>query len=414
MLALALKAHVPLVATHTTDAINAQLVLTYLAERPLTRPVRQFTPEMVKQIEPKDLYYCHGKIPESASFARLFAALESLGTTLVVVNPEPALDGAFDAGPLPVPRELLEQRLEAVGLDEAAVSDAMPALGGLTLTEAGWVLRLAMVRDHAVTRHTLARVRKECFPSRRGLAPVDTQELGYEPEPPLQAWIAREKHFFLKGKPIWVPRGLLFDGPPGTGKTAGAKYIAEQIGVPCWRLELGAVKGKYVGESEKAMLGVLREVDREGPCVFLVDEVEKLLAGRDDSSGVNQNLMADLLWWLAEHRTRVLTVMTSNDRARLAPELYRPGRVDAVITFAGLSRQEAGPFAARVLTRLGAKLPPTKVDLAVDDAFSDAESAGVQVQAAIGRCSQAAIKQAVIGAVKEHLAGKAATRQRQG
>ena len=110
-----------------------------------------------------------------------------------------------------------------------------------------------------------------------------------------------------------MPRGLLIDGPPGVGKTAASKWLAEQFGVPLYRVDIGGTKNKYVGQSESNMLTNLSRLDHEEPCVALLDEVEKVFAtSNSDSSGTTSTMLSQLLWWLAERRTRVLVIMTTN------------------------------------------------------------------------------------------------------
>ena len=46
------------------------------------------------------------------------------------------------------------------------------------------------------------------------------------------------------------PKAVLFEGPPGTGKTTSAKIIAQQVQVPLIYLPIEAVLSKFYGESE--------------------------------------------------------------------------------------------------------------------------------------------------------------------
>ena len=108
------------------------------------------------------------------------------------------------------------------------------------------------------------------------------------------------------------PRGLLFDGKPGTGKTAGSKWIAEQFGVPLYRMDIGGTKGRYVGDSETALLSHLSGSTTQAPAVCLIDEIEKVFVDQHDG-GTTTSMLSQLLWWLAEHKSRVLTIMTTND-----------------------------------------------------------------------------------------------------
>jgi SpoVK/Ycf46/Vps4 family AAA+-type ATPase len=148
------------------------------------------------------------------------------------------------------------------------------------------------------------------------------------------------------------PRGLLLSGKPGTGKTMGAKRIASRLNVPLMRLDLGIVMSKYVGESEANLATALARVEEAQPCVMLIDEVEKLFHGEDES-GVTQNLLAGLLWWMQEHRAAVLTIMTTNDMKKLPPELIRPGRIDCQIETKGIAQKDWAAFIRKQVEELG-------------------------------------------------------------
>ncbi|MDO8341760.1 MAG: AAA family ATPase, partial [Cellvibrio sp.] len=61
-----------------------------------------------------------------------------------------------------------------------------------------------------------------------------------------------------------------------------------------------------------------------------LDEIEKGMAQDGNDNGVSQRLLGTLLTWMAERRTRVFIVATSNDISRLPPELIRKGRLDEI------------------------------------------------------------------------------------
>lgn len=75
-------------------------------------------------------------------------------------------------------------------------------------------------------------------------------------------------------------------------------------------------------------------------CTLLIDEVEKLFVSEGDN-GVLQRLLSQLLWWLSEHKSQVLTVMTTNDYSKLPPELFREGRVDLSMEIPDLTPTQA-------------------------------------------------------------------------
>jgi len=51
-----------------------------------------------------------------------------------------------------------------------------------------------------------------------------------------------------------------------------------------------------------------------------------------------------LLWWLQEHQSKVLVVMTTNDEKKIPPELYRAGRVDEAVEFTGILQTQVLQF----------------------------------------------------------------------
>lgn len=127
------------------------------------------------------------------------------------------------------------------------------------------------------------------------------------------------------------PKGVMLLGPPGTGKTAYCKALGASVGRPTLVLDIGALYGSLVGQTEERVRRALAVADAMAPCVLMVDEVEKALAGHgsEGDSGVASRLFGTLLSWLSEHDSDVYTVFTSNDVTRLPPEFTRAERLDA-------------------------------------------------------------------------------------
>ena len=77
---------------------------------------------------------------------------------------------------------------------------------------------------------------------------------------------------------------------------------------------------------------------------MLIDEIEKVWGAFDHDGGTSRTMFSQVLWWLAEHRSRVLTIMTTNAAKSLPKELFREGRVDRHFWFGGLELNGAKNF----------------------------------------------------------------------
>jgi SpoVK/Ycf46/Vps4 family AAA+-type ATPase len=126
------------------------------------------------------------------------------------------------------------------------------------------------------------------------------------------------------------PKGILLLGVQGGGKSLAAKAVAGLWGLPLMRMDVGALYNKFHGETERNLREALKLADAMSPCVLWLDEIEKGMAQDGNDNGVSQRLLGTLLTWMAERRTRVFIVATSNDISRLPPELIRKGRLDEI------------------------------------------------------------------------------------
>ena len=128
------------------------------------------------------------------------------------------------------------------------------------------------------------------------------------------------------------PRGALLLSPPGCGKSAFCKALGNETGRPVLTLDIGALMGGLVGQTEGNVRQALKIADAMSPCILFVDELEKGLSGVGGSgdSGVSTRLFGTLLTWLSDHSSDVFFVGTANDISRLPPEFTRAERLDAL------------------------------------------------------------------------------------
>lgn len=133
------------------------------------------------------------------------------------------------------------------------------------------------------------------------------------------------------------PKGAMLVGVPGTSKTVSAEILASYLNVPLIGLDMAKVMGSFVGQSERQIANALKIAKGVAPCVLLIDESEKILGGIQSSNGSDagtlNRVMSQLLNFLQQENTGVITIMTSNDVSQLPPELTRTGRLDAQWVF---------------------------------------------------------------------------------
>ena len=137
-----------------------------------------------------------------------------------------------------------------------------------------------------------------------------------------------------RNQPHKRPRGVLLLGVPGTGKSAFAKTLGQETGRPTVLLDVGALMGSLVGQSEQNIRQALSIADAMAPAILFIDECEKALSGAASSgqtdSGVSARLFGSLLTWMNDHTSDVYLVATCNDISKLPPEFSRAERFDGI------------------------------------------------------------------------------------
>lgn len=397
MLKLALKSNIPLIYVKTDDILNIEEILSHLAGTPV-KPMN--VPQVIEKISdlkvPQGNYFYTSNKCES--LVKLYHFCREHSLTVVFVNTEKSVV-QFDGGVVVPPKELIRAMLE--GITENP-DELLPAYGGMTLKDAAEVSQMTMTRDESLTLRGVNKTRGG-YNNLKGITQVDTTMNYYVQPSYLTEWLSVNSTFFMS--PVHAslsPRGLLFDGPPGTGKSAAAKAIAQSFGVPLYRLDVGAMKDMYVGNSEANLLSALAQVDQVEPCVVLFDEVEKVFQSQHDS-GVTSSMLSQLLWWLQEHKSKVFSVMTTNDRTKIPPELYREGRVDQVMMFLGVEGFVEGyKFAKGAFDSMLEELGGT----AVAENFSELNKRVKTLYADEAAVPQSKLTSVAYGLVREILASK--------
>ncbi len=129
-----------------------------------------------------------------------------------------------------------------------------------------------------------------------------------------------------------IPRGMIFWGPPGTGKTFFAKAVATAIGAAVQIVSGPELKSKWVGESEENLRQIFHKARHSAPAIIVFDELDSFATARGTytGSGVEHSMVNQLLTEMdGFHKEELVFVVgTTNFVESLDPALLRPGRFE--------------------------------------------------------------------------------------
>ena len=139
------------------------------------------------------------------------------------------------------------------------------------------------------------------------------------------------KTFHLK-----PPRGFIFAGPPGNGKTILVKAIAKELNVSVIILKPDNVYSKYVGESERAIKRVFKIADSMSPVILFIDEVDVMgkrasMGGGDSGAQVHRNIFSMFLEKLGDENREWIFAGTTNRVEDIDEAMRRTGRIDSIV-----------------------------------------------------------------------------------
>lgn len=242
--------------------------------------------------------------------------------------------------------------------DAARRKDLIDAAKGLTTQEAENALALSMVRPklakkkgrdlwdpNIVLVEKCLSLRKTGileyipFSDRANLSNVGGMDNLKEYITPLQRAFTQEALDFG----LSYPKGLLLVGPPGTGKSLGAKALSGSLRHPLLKLDMGKIYQSLVGSSEANVRMAIQVAEAVAPCILWLDEIEKGVAGANAGaldSGVSARVLGTFLTWMQEKTSPVYVYATANDVSMLPAELLRKGRFDEMFSVDLPTRKE--------------------------------------------------------------------------
>jgi len=158
------------------------------------------------------------------------------------------------------------------------------------------------------------------------------------------AWgrgMADDLRAYAAGRLAWseMDRGIVLEGPPGSGKSTFARALAGSAGVPLVASSLAQWQGHregHLGTLLSAMQATFAEARRVAPCVLLIDEIDSF-PSRASVTHRYRDYVVEVVNGLLEQldgvadRTGVLVIATCNDAGGLDSALTRPGRLERIV-----------------------------------------------------------------------------------
>jgi hypothetical protein len=239
-------------------------------------------------------------------------------------------------------REQLEQIARGIATEDnelphdEQLRQVLDSAVGLTRHEAEVAFSLSLVQHGRLTPSVLWDMKAQTLKKSGLLSLHQGQESFAElgGMDALKSFCARAMRRTGATNPSRRPRGVMLLGVPGTGKSAFAKGLGNETGRPTLTMDVGALMGSLVGETERNVRQALRIVDAMSPAVLMIDEIEKALSGVASSgqsdSGVSARLFGTFLTWLADHQSDVFVICTCNNISALPPEFARAERFDGI------------------------------------------------------------------------------------
>jgi transitional endoplasmic reticulum ATPase len=132
-------------------------------------------------------------------------------------------------------------------------------------------------------------------------------------------------------------RGVLFYGPPGSGKTLLAKAIANECQANFISIKGPELLTMWFGESESNVREVFDKARQAAPCVLFFDELDSIARARGSSSGdaggAGDRVINQILTEIdgVGAKKNVFCIGATNRPDILDPAIMRPGRLDQLV-----------------------------------------------------------------------------------
>ncbi len=335
-------------------------------------------------------------------------ARTSMVSTIVVVAPQfvcpDTLNKEFTLLDFPFPsKEELEDSLQKIVTDipseypQAKVAakenkeEIVNSVSGLTITEAENAFSKSLVRNKTFNIQTILNEKKQLIRKSGILEYCDVKcsfdNVGGLDD--LKEWLLLRKKTFSQeardyGLPI--PKGIVLAGCPGTGKSLICSALAHEYSMPLLRLDMGAIFGSHVGESESNIRLAIHTAEAVSPAILWIDEVEKGIGGIKSSNstdgGTTNRVFGTLLTWMQEKTYPVFMVCTANNILDIPPEFFRrfdeiffldiptaDQRTDVIEKLITKKKRDVNSFDIEKIVKFTEYYTPAEIEKGIDNAM---------------------------------------------
>jgi|GEM_PF-4865785 ATP-dependent metalloprotease FtsH len=136
-----------------------------------------------------------------------------------------------------------------------------------------------------------------------------------------------------------LPKGLIFEGPPGMGKTLLAKALASEAKVKFFYLSASELVELFVGVGASRIRNLFEVAKANSPCIIFIDELDAVgqkraptasfTSGTDEREQTLNQFLSSLDG--LDTTEGIIVVAATNRFDVIDPALIRPGRFDSVV-----------------------------------------------------------------------------------